>query len=382
MQLIDGDIPVYGDPIDPGALAQIRQCRADSRVWKVALMGDHHKGYNVPIGGVVAYEDAISPSGVGFDIGCGNKAVLTDARLPDIQPNLAALVDDIAARIAFGVGRANPTPPDHELFDDETWKERFAAPHKQLARHQLGSVGSGNHYVDLFADDADRIWIGVHFGSRGLGHRLATHFLRAAGASRDMDAPPCVLGARDPLGEDYLRAMKLAGRYAYAGRDWVCARVAAILGAEILDSVHNHHNYAWEEEHFGRKLWVVRKGATPAFPGQRGFAGGSMGDISVILEGVESPASREILCSTIHGAGRVMGRMEAKGKTRKGKVIREPRIHRADMERWIAAKGVILRGGDVDEAPQAYKRIEAVLAHHGDTIKVTTTLRPLGVCMA
>jgi len=136
-----------------------------------------------------------------------------------------------------------------------------------MARNQLGTVGSGNHYVDLFTDEEDRVWIGVHFGSRGLGHKTATHFLKAAGASDGMDVEPCVLSTDSDLGAEYLEAMRLAGDYAYAGRDWVCGRVAQILGAPIVEEVHNHHNYAWREEHEGEQLWVVRKGATPAFPG-------------------------------------------------------------------------------------------------------------------
>ena len=110
--------------------------------------------------------------------------------------------------------------------------------------------------------------------------------------------------------------MKLAGRYAYAGRNWVCEKVASLLHCNILDEIHNHHNFAWEEQHFGQKMWVIRKGATPAFPGQRGFVGGSMGDISVIIEGVESEESVHALYSTVHGAGRVMSRTAAAGKRR------------------------------------------------------------------
>src|SRR5260370_29314694 len=121
--------------------------------------------------------------------------------------------------------------------------------------------------------------------------------------------------------------MKRAGRYAYAGRDWVCARVTKILGGKVLDEVHNHHNFAWYEEHGGGMLWVVRKGATSAFPGQRGFGGGSMGEISVIIEGAENEVAAQSLYSTVHGAGRVMGRMEAKGKRDKaGAWKREPKV--------------------------------------------------------
>lgn len=181
-----------------------------------------------------------------------------------------------------------------------------------------------------------------------------------------------------------MRCMELAGRYAYAGRDWVCQKVAEILRGTIQEEVHNHHNFAWNESHFGKNYWVIRKGATPAFPGQKGFVGGSMGDISVILQGVESVESSTALYSTIHGAGRAMGRNQAKGKRdrKTGKQLTEGLIKREDMDKWISEAKVELRGGDVDEAPQAYKRIKEVLNYHSKTIKILHTLRPIGVCMA
>jgi tRNA-splicing ligase RtcB len=348
-------------------------------------MADHHKGYAVPIGGVVAYRDRISPSGVGFDIACGNKAVLTDASFTDVQMNIRTIMDDVFRIISFGVGRKNDDERvDHELFDDPAWSLPAVAPLKELARQQLGTVGSGNHYVDLFADEQGRVWIGVHFGSRGLGHKTATFFLEAAGAKDGMDVDPCELDAGSNLGADYLACMELAGRYAYAGRDWVCDRVARILGARVVESVHNHHNFAWREQHSGEDLWVVRKGATPAFPGERGFVGGSMGDISVIIEGVENKFAAESLYSTVHGAGRVMGRMDAKGKRDKatGGWKREPKVTPEMMTEWVQREGVELRGAGTDESPHCYKRLPEVLAEHAGMIRVLHTLHPLGVAMA
>jgi tRNA-splicing ligase RtcB len=180
--------------------------------------------------------------------------------------------------------------------------------------------------------------------------------------------------------------MHLAGRYAYAGREAVARHVAgAILGAKILEEVHNHHNFAWREKHYGEEYWVVRKGATPAFPGQKGFVGGSMGDDAVIIEGVDSPISRESLFSTIHGAGRIMSRAAAKGrfeKVGKKRIRRKGLVRHDEMMKWIADKGVVLRGGDLDEAPQAYRRLPDVLAAHAGTIRILHTLRPLCVAMA
>jgi tRNA-splicing ligase RtcB (3'-phosphate/5'-hydroxy nucleic acid ligase) len=382
MQIID-QIPVFGSPIDEGALSQIRTCALTAT--RVALMADHHKGYAVPIGGVVAYEDAISPSGVGYDIACGNKAVLTDAPADEVRGNIKTIMDDVWRTISFGIGRNNNEKVQHPLFDADHpgWHTQPAKTLKRMAENQLGTVGSGNHYVDIFADEMDRIWVGVHFGSRGLGHKTATHFLKAAGAKDGMDVSPCVLPVHSDLGAQYLEAMKLAGEYAYAGRDWVCARVVSLLGASIVEEVHNHHNFAWLEEHGGKKLWVVRKGATPAFPGQRGFVGGSMGDVSVILEGVENELGDQTLYSTVHGAGRVMGRMEAKGKyTKAGECIRAGKVTPQMMQEWISRENVELRGAGLDESPHCYKRLPDVLAEHAGTVRVLHTLRPLGVAMA
>lgn len=378
MQLID-NIPVWGQP-DEGALTQIKVCSKTAD--KVALMADHHKGYSVPIGGVVAYKDCISPSGVGYDIACGNKAVLTDMLGPELRANIKTIMDDVYSQIAFGVGRKNDEKVDHELFDSSTWKLEMLQPLKQLAQNQLGTVGSGNHYVDIFTDEEDHVWVGCHFGSRGLGHKTATWFLKAAGAKDGMDVEPCIIDAKSSLGESYLLAMELAGQYAYAGRDWVCNKVASILGANILDEVHNHHNFAWREEHGGEPYWVVRKGATPAFPGQLGFVGGSMGEQSVILEGVDSPLAVHSLYSTVHGAGRVMGRMEAKGKVKNGVVVREGKVTQAMMDGWLRRANVELRGAGLDESPDCYKRLPEVLAEHGDSIRILHTLTPVGVAMA
>lgn len=395
-ELVDGTIAVWGSA-DEGAISQARTCAKTAA--HVALMADNHKGYAVPIGGVVAYRDAISPSGVGYDIGCGNKAVLLDMPGSALREGIAKIMDDVFSILSFGVGRKNNEQVDHALFDSDAWKLGAVSHLKEMARQQLGTIGSGNHYVDLFTDEQDRAWIGVHFGSRGLGHKTATYFLKQAGASDGMDVDPCIISTKTDLGQDYLTAMKLAGDYAYAGRDWVCDRVAKLLGANILHEVHNHHNYAWEEEHFDEKLWVVRKGATPAYPGQQGFVGGTMTENAVILEGVsivglndelndnELAARVEqesALYSTVHGAGRVMGRMEAKGTFNKktGEVKRHGKVTRQMMDENVAASGIELRGAGLDESAFCYKRLPEVLAAHGETVNILHHLTPVGVAMA
>lgn len=380
MKFVDG-IPIWGTP-DEGAVSQIKTCARTAD--KVALMADHHKGYAVPIGGVVAYRDSISPSGVGYDIACGNKAVLLDMPGTSLRADIKTIMDEVWTTISFGVGRRNAERVDHSLFDSGAWKCQAAAPLKEMARQQLGTVGSGNHYVDLFTDELDRVWIGVHFGSRGLGHKTATWFLKQAGAKDGMDVEPCVISAGSDLGAQYIECTNLAGQFAYAGRDWVCGKVASILGAPIVEEVHNHHNFAWRETHDEEELWVVRKGATPAFPGQKGFVGGTMGETSVILEGVENEDAKYSLYSTVHGAGRVMGRMEAKGKVdrKTGEVKRAGRVTQEMMDGWLMRANVELRGAGLDESPDCYKRLPDVLAEHGDSIKILHTLTPVGVAMA
>ena len=370
---------------DADTVAQIDRCLAAGGIRGV-LCADGHKGYAQPIGGVVAYKDKISISGVGFDIACGNLAIRTDAKAEDVAPKIESIMDDVVRDISFGMGRANKTRVDHELFDDAAWAGEPFKGFKAAAQSQLGTVGSGNHYVDIFIDEEGCVWVGVHFGSRGLGHKTATYFLKKAGGKDGMDVPPTVVEDDGQIGQDYLVGMQLAGRYAYAGREFVARHVVReILGAKIEEEVHNHHNFAWREEHAGETYWVVRKGATPAFPGQKGFIGGSMGDDAVIIEGADSALAREALYSTVHGAGRVMSRTAAKGKyvNEGGKRIRKEGLVRHDaMMKWLHDKSVVLRGGDLDEAPQAYRRLPEVLEAHAGTIRILHTLRPIGVAMA
>jgi tRNA-splicing ligase RtcB len=233
-----------------------------------------------------------------------------------------------------------------------------------------------------------------------------------------MDSPPILFEVDSELGQSYISAMELAGDYAYAGRDTVVAKVLEILGAEPVHEVHTHHNFAWREVRFGRTYWVIRKGCTPAEPGQEGFVGGSMGDDSVILEGIESGEAEESLYSTVHGAGRVMSRSQAAGRVRRrkrwacpvrdcetvldeggeggcaahpGKKLRKVWVQeqlKPGLVDWPAVQarlreqGIVLVGGGADEAPEVYKRLPEVLAAHASSVRVKHLLRPLGVAMA
>ena len=397
-------------------------------------------GYSQPIGGAIAYEGYVSPSGVGYDIGCGNKAACTELTRADLDAlgGVERIMREITRRISFGMGVPAQERTDHPVL------EKIAAaefePQRKLAQNaanQLGTVGSGNHYVNLMEDENGRVWVGVHFGSRGFGHKTASGFLALAQGlpfngkahEGEMDSPPVLFELGTELGDAYIEAMQLAGEYAYAGRDIVVAKVLEILGAEAIHEVHNHHNFAWREEHGGRTYWVIRKGCTPARPGQAGFVGGSMGDESVILEGVASSEAEESLFSTVHGAGRIMSRTQAAGKVRRRKrwacaqrdcdrvfeidgisatnpadsdpptrcpdhpdarvrkvwieeQLKPGKVDWPAVQARLRAQGIVLIGGGADEAPEVYKRLPDVLDAHAGSIRVTHKLRPLGVAMA
>lgn len=428
--MTNSQLKIFG-VAEPKTIEQIENCLAVEDGSLGVLCADNHVGYSQPIGGAVAYRNHISPSGVGYDIGCGNKAIKTNLLYSDISSDLPKIMDEITRRISFGMGQnAKERVDDHPVF--EKIKQAEFSPQRQLlgtARNQLGTVGAGNHYVDLFKEEkTGRVWIGVHFGSRGFGHKTASGFLALAegkafdehATEGEMFSPPVVFNVDEGLGQSYIRAMQLAGEYAYAGRDVVCDKVLDILGAESLHEVHNHHNFAWQEEHFGEKFWVVRKGCTPAFPGQEGFVGATMGENSVILQGGTDGyyEAAEGLYSTVHGAGRVMSRTQAKGKTRKRKYWQcndrdceyyhtdksqfncprhpnanpkkrwiveqksEGLINYDEVKKYLKHKGIELRGGDADEAPAAYKRLDEVLAEHGNTVNILEELKPIGVAMA
>jgi tRNA-splicing ligase RtcB len=425
---------------DENTLEQFRE--VEKTATKAALMPDGHFGYIMPVGGVAGYRNLVSVHGVGYDIACGNAALKTDMKLSDLGKSpeklnfmLTRIADEVFSSLSFGIGLNNKSidsPRDHALFDSPRWKLIPRAYKNQLfdkAREQLGTIGSGNHYVDIFVDEEDYLWVGVHFGSRGFGHGVATAFLAIGQGGQWGDKKPeapVFLNLLSAAGSDYWELMTLAGEYAYAGREWVARKVVDIIGAKEVELVHNHHNFAWKEKHavgctigedFLRvrlanytieELVVVRKGATPAFPYQKGFVGGSMGDNAVILEGrdcrlptdsdfdgldIEHFRQTDAMFSTVHGAGRVMSRTEAAGKRNRktgelkldketGLPVKPPRVIQTEVDQWLRNVGVILRGGGLDEAPQAYRRLPEVLGYMEENVKILHTLKPLVVCMA
>lgn len=374
------------------------------RAERVALMADGHFGYIMPVGGVAAYPNKISVAGVGFDIGCGNAAIRTDLPYSTISGRRGEIADEIWNMISFGIGRNNncdDAPTDDPLFEDAAWDaipgEDERQKLKARARNQLGTVGSGNHYIDVFVGKDGYVWVGVHFGSRGFGWNVAMGFMALAQGQRwgkRVKEAETLLDLDTSMGDAYWQLMTLAGRYAYVGREWVVRKVVSLLGGNELELIHNHHNFAWKEKHIDHltnelsEFVIVRKGATPAFPGQRGFVGGSMGDDAVIVEGSFDPTVLDLqaiaLFSTVHGAGRVMSRTEARGKINRktGEIKRAGKVSAKMMAGWLRDKDVVLRGGDLDESPHAYRRLPKVLADQGATINILHTLRPVIVVMA
>ncbi len=393
------NITIFGrELIEEDPVRQIEKCiTSESDI--AVLNADAHYGYGHPIGGAVAYRDKISLSGVGFDIACGNYAVRTG--IPAKEVDVPGIMDEIFRRISFGIGRPNNEPVDHPVLEKINRAE-FTPQRKilGLAKEQLGTVGSGNHFVDLFEDDDGMLWVGVHFGSRGFGFKTTLGFIALSrGFSFEervregsMDSPPILFDSNSGIGQSYIEAINLAGEYAYAGREMVVKKVLEILGNPgVTYEVHNNHNFAWREEHFGEKYWVVRKGCTPAFPGQKGFIGATMTDDSVIIEGVDNETSKKALYTTVHGAGRVMSRTRSAGKrkwvrNRDGmsylKVVRKGIIDYDEVRKKVSRRGIVLKGGDADEAPECYKRLDDVLKSQGDTIRILFRLHPIGVAMA
>src|SRR5436853_500648 len=237
-------------PVEEDARAQIDRClEKGGDEARGVLCADHHKGYSMPIGGVLASQSVVMPAGVGYDIACGNCAVRTNLQASDLD--LTDVMDEIWKTISFGMGRKNDEPIREAPVFDAIARSPVAQQRSllSLAKSQLGTVGSGNHYVDLLEDRADgRLWVGVHFGSRGFGHKTASGFLALASGRKwgdhvdgSMDAPPTTIQLGTPLADDYLAAMNIAGEYAYAGRNWVVDRVLRILGAPDTVRLHNHH---------------------------------------------------------------------------------------------------------------------------------------------
>lgn len=354
-----------------------------------ALMPDAHLGYGLPIGGVLATEGAVIPYAVGVDIACRMK--LTIYRVPPtiLKQQSGKFKKAIEEQTLFGAGGAWPRglQPDHAILDDPAWNATGFLNHlKDKAYAQLGTSGSGNHFVEwgAFTLSVDDIELGLeageylallsHSGSRGVGYQIADRFSKLA-----MEQHPNLdksvkhlawLTLDSELGEEYWISMELAGRFAAANHEVIHRQVTDAAGIKVAATVENHHNFAWKEHipaakgvhDTEREVIIHRKGATPAGKGILGIIPGSMGDPGYVVRGKGNVAS---LNSASHGAGRQMSRRAAKSE-----------LSRQERDAYLKAHDVILLGGDLDEAPQAYKNIDAIMQAQHDLVEIVGKFTP------
>lgn len=342
---------------------------------QVALMPDVHTGYGMPIGGVLATEETIIPYAVGLDIGCGMHAALTPYHTDDFSTErLKSVLSKIRTAIPQGFDWHRQAQRG-EILDRMPLHLPLFQQQERRVRRQLGTLGGGNHFIELQKDEKNRLWVMVHSGSRNIGKQTAEHFHKKAKDScRQMraDLPTSELSflpINSQTGQDYTAAMNWCMDFALENRQRMMNVVLDILQASPLDELDVHHNYATREEHFGRQVWVHRKGATRAGEGERGIIPGSMGSPSYVVRGMGNPES---FLSCSHGAGRRMGRREARRKIAVHEVLE-------DMKN----RGVEISTGNLrelpEEASQAYKDIDRVMREQADLVEIQTKLSPLGV---
>lgn len=391
-----------GVPVEAEAMAQLRNIAKMPFVHRhVAVMPDVHLGKGATVGSVIPTKGAIIPAAVGVDIGCGMMAHMTSLTAADLPDNLSALRSAIEAQIPHGRtdnGGVNdrgawgepsdlvkdilgsPVVQRSEMPTLQSRLNEIVEKHPKLGRsaqrvaNHLGTLGTGNHFVELCLDQENRVWIMLHSGSRGIGNAIGQYFIDLA--KQDMrkwfinlpDADLAYLPEGTEHFDDYIRAMLWAQDYAIANREFMmtAAKVAIqkTLGRTVfseLVAVNCHHNYASEEKHYGDKVWVTRKGAVSARAGQLGIIPGSMGARSFIVRGL---GNRESFYSCSHGAGRRMSRGEAKRT-----FTLKDHIEATSHVECRKDKDVI------DETPMAYKDIDAVIAAQSDLIQVEHTLR-------
>jgi tRNA-splicing ligase RtcB len=383
--------PIWGrELIDEGAIRQLENAMRLPVAVGGALMPDAHVGYGIPIGGVVALEDAVAPYMVGVDIACRVMMSVYPADDLDLLENASRrdqLKLSMRRETRFGIGSHfdGRDRREHEVMDDPAWDEVPQLRRlKDRAAAQLGSSGSGNHFVDagelvVGPDGAGALGIEPgryfaimsHSGSRGAGAETANYFSRVA---RDRVRLPdglqhlAWLTLSSEPGQQYWIAMNLMGRYASANHHTLHHAIAKSLKLKPVRQIENHHNFAWKETWNGREVYIHRKGATPAHAGALGIVPGSQGHDSFVVLGKGSVAS---LNSAAHGAGRTMSRRKAKNT-----------IPKRERDRWLAERDVELLDAGMDEAPQAYKDIRRVLAFQNDLIDVIASFSPRIVLMA
>lgn len=369
----------YGaEHIEAGAINQMEVAMKLPVTVSGALMPDAHQGYGLPIGGVLATDNAVIPYGVGVDIGCRMCMTIFDIPADIVSKETEKLTGYITRNAVFGSGATIKNPGDHEVLENPAFRINplLRGLHERAAK-QLGTSGSGNHFVEFGVVEIKRsteklnvppgnyLALLSHSGSRGLGAAVANYYTRLA---RELCKLPDVakhlayLSLDSEEGMSYWIAMQLSGDYASACHHKIHEKVHRSLGGHILGRVENHHNFAWKEMHDGRELIVHRKGATPAGKGVLGIIPGSMTAPGFIVEGKGEAAS---LDSASHGAGRLMSRTVAKSQFTKSMLCSV-----------LEDAGVKLIGGDVDEAPMAYKDINTVMRNQEDLVDIIGIFKP------
>jgi tRNA-splicing ligase RtcB len=374
---------MYGEGLEQEAIRQLENaCRLPVAV-QGALMPDAHVGYGLPIGGVLATENAVIPYAVGVDIACRMKLTVLDMPVWALKGEKNRLVNVIEAETRFGIGAAfkGRERREHEVMD-EVWDGPVTRGLKDKAWAQLGTSGSGNHFVEFGAFKLGQDDLGLkagtylallsHSGSRGAGAAVAGHYSRRAMALHP-ELPRELkhlawLGLDTEEGQDYWAAMNLMGRYAAANHAMIHKHVTRALGAKVLLEIENHHNFAWKEVHDGREVVVHRKGATPAGEGVLGVIPGSMAAPGFVVRGRGAAAS---LASASHGAGRVMSRTRAKES-----------VTWSSVRKQLAEKGVTLISAGIDEAPDVYKDIHEVMRAQTELVDIVAMFDPKIVKMA
>jgi tRNA-splicing ligase RtcB len=347
-------------------------------------MPDGHRGYGLPIGGVLATRDAVIPYAVGVDIACRMKLTVLDLPLWKLEGENDKLQKVLSDETRFGIGASFDADArrDHAILEEDWDAVEVLRGQKDKAWSQLGSSGSGNHFVEfgvvtLAEDDLGLeagAYVGLlsHSGSRGVGARVANHYSKVA-REKHPELPKELrhlawLDLDSAEGQEYWFAMNMMGRYAAANHEMIHRHIARSLGAKVLADVENHHNFAWKEEHDGEEVIVHRKGATPAHEGVLGVIPGSMVAPGYVVRGKGNAESLE---SASHGAGRAMSRTQAKNGITWSKVKKQ-----------LAAANVTLMSAGLDEAPDAYKDIDEVMSHQTELVDVIARFDPKIVRMA
>ena len=368
----------WGTEIDDGAHGQMRQACGLPIARGAALMPDAHVGYGLPIGGVLATENAVIPYAVGVDIACRMKLSVLDVPVSAMTERFDDFKNSLEKGTRFGVGSNFQRPQQHDVMDADWAVSRVTREHRDKAWKQLGTSGSGNHFVEygLFTLDARDEELGLdageyvallsHSGSRGVGAAVCSVYSSIAqnqlpARYRDFGRLAW-LGMDSEPGQEYWAAMNLMGDYAAANHAVIHRNVTKLLGAEILGGVENHHNFAWRETHGGRDLYVHRKGATPAGAGVLGVIPGSMADPAFVVRG---KGQAESFDSASHGAGRRMSRTKAKDT-----------FNFNAVQKSLLKNGVTILSAGADEVPGVYKDILSVMAEQRDLVDVVARFDP------